>query len=45
MIRTITSEDLGDCARLYMKVFSEWPYEESWRITQAHQYLMCNNPS
>lgn len=39
MIRTITLEDLEDCAHLYVKVFSEWPYEESWRITQAHQYL------
>ena len=39
MIRTITSEDLEDCARLYVKVFSEWPYEEAWCITQAHHYL------
>lgn len=39
MIRTITSEDLGDCARLFAKVFSEWPYEESWSVTQAHHYL------
>ena len=28
MIRAITSEDLRDCARLFVKVFSEWPYEE-----------------
>ena len=27
MIRAITSEDLRDCARLFVKVFSEWPYE------------------
>ena len=27
MIRPITSEDLRDCARLFVKVFSEWPYE------------------
>ena len=39
MIRTITSEDLRDCARLFVKVFSEWPYEESWSVTQAHHYL------
>ena len=39
MIRAITSEDLKDCARLYVKVFSEWPYEESWNVTQAHHYL------
>ena len=29
MIRAITSEDLRDCARLFVNVFSEWPYEES----------------
>ncbi len=39
MIRTITSEDLRDCARLFVRVFSEWPYEESWSVTQAHHYL------
>ena len=39
MIRTITSEDLKNCTRLFVKVFSEWPYEESWSVTQAHHYL------
>ena len=39
MIRAITSEDLRDCARLFVKVFSEWPYEESWSVTQAYHYL------
>ena len=39
MIRTVTSEDLGACARLFVKVFSEWPYEESWRVAQAYHYL------
>ena len=30
MIRAVTSEDLIACTRLFVKVFSEWPYEESW---------------
>ena len=39
MIRAVTSEDLISCARLFMKVFSEWPYEESWDVDQAYDYL------
>ena len=35
MIRAVTSEDLIPCAGLFVKVFSEWPYEESWTIAQA----------
>ena len=39
MIRAATSEDMIACAGLFVKVFSEWPYEESWTIAQAHHYL------
>ena len=39
MIRAVTSEDLRACAHLFVKVFSEWPYEESWSVPQAHHYL------
>ena len=39
MIRAATPEDLGACAQLFVKVFSEWPYEESWSVDQAHHYL------
>ena len=39
MIRAVTSEDMIACAGLFAKVFSEWPYEESWTIAQAHHYL------
>ena len=38
-VRTVTSDDLEDCARLFVRVFSEWPYRESWSLTRAHQYL------
>lgn len=38
MIRAATPEDLRACAHLFVKVFSEWPYEESWSVDQAHHY-------
>ena len=39
MIRAVTREDLSACAHLFVKVFSEWPYEESWGVAQARDYL------
>ena len=38
-IRPIGSADLLACARLFVRVFSESPYEESWSVFRAHKYL------
>ena len=38
-VRTVTSDDLPDCARLFVRVFSEWTYRETWSLTRAHRYL------
>lgn len=39
MIRPIAREDLEDCARLFVEVFAEPPYRESWSASRALAYL------
>ena len=39
MIRPIAREDLEDCARLFVEVFAEPPYRESWSVSRAREYL------
>ena len=39
MIRPIANEDLEDCARLFVEVFAEPPYRESWSASRALAYL------
>ena len=39
VIRPIVREDLEDCARLFVEVFAEPPYRESWSVRRALDYL------
>ena len=39
VIRPIVREDLEDCARLFVQVFAEPPYRESWSVRPALDYL------
>ena len=39
MIRPIAREDLEDCARLFVEVFAEPPYGETWSVSRAREYL------